>query len=74
MNLEEAFLRDIAEHPAEDAPRLIYADWLEEQDDERCLARARFIRIQIERSELPAEAPRQAAPARSRGPAAGTIR
>jgi uncharacterized protein (TIGR02996 family) len=58
MNLEEAFLHDIAAHPADDAPRLIYADWLEEQGDEARLARARFIRIQIERSQLPVDAPR----------------
>src|SRR4051794_19320978 len=35
MNLEDAFLRDIAEHPDEDAPRLAYADWLQERGDPR---------------------------------------
>ena len=29
---EEAFIRMIVENPADDAPRLIYADWLEERE------------------------------------------
>ena len=29
MTLTVAFLEDILEHPEDDAPRLIYADWLE---------------------------------------------
>jgi uncharacterized protein (TIGR02996 family) len=43
----DAFLRDIREHPDDDAVRLIYADWLEEHarsDADR--ARAEFIRVQ----------------------------
>jgi uncharacterized protein (TIGR02996 family) len=36
-----AFLRDIVEHPDDDAPRLIYADWLEERGEAE---RASFIR------------------------------
>lgn len=46
MVTHEAFLSDIGSRPDEDAPRLIYADWLEEygaQPD-----RAEFIRVQIE--------------------------
>ena len=35
MNTEEAFERDILDHPFDDARRLIYADWLEERGDER---------------------------------------
>lgn len=30
MTHEDAFLADILEHPEEDAPRLIFADWLED--------------------------------------------
>src|SRR4029434_9416690 len=29
----EAFIREIVTHPDDDAPRLIYADWLEERGD-----------------------------------------
>jgi uncharacterized protein (TIGR02996 family) len=43
--LEDAFLADIAEHPDDDAPRLIYADWLDEHGEP---AQAAFIRAQIE--------------------------
>ena len=35
MTRDEAFLADILEHPDDDAPRLVYADWLEEQEDPR---------------------------------------
>src|SRR5262249_7408006 len=31
MALEDAFLADILEHPDDDTPRLVYADWLDEQ-------------------------------------------
>jgi uncharacterized protein (TIGR02996 family) len=41
----DAFLRTIAETPADDGPRLVYADWLEEQGESD---RAEFIRLQIE--------------------------
>jgi uncharacterized protein (TIGR02996 family) len=45
----KGFLQHIAADP-DDAPRLIYADWLEEHGDEE---RAEFIRVQIERASLP---------------------
>src|SRR5436189_1203112 len=44
---EAGFLADIIAHPADNAPRLIYADWLEEHGDEAGRARAEFIREQI---------------------------
>jgi uncharacterized protein (TIGR02996 family) len=43
-DLRRAFLEDIVEHPDEDTPRLIFADWLEEQGEE---AWAQLIRQQI---------------------------
>jgi len=43
MTHADAFLQDILAHPDDDAPRLIFADWLEEQGDS---ARAEFIRVQ----------------------------
>jgi uncharacterized protein (TIGR02996 family) len=41
---DEAFLRAIAAAPADDLPRLVYADWLEERDDPR----AAFLRAEVE--------------------------
>jgi uncharacterized protein (TIGR02996 family) len=52
-----AFLRDIKEHPEDDTPRLILADWLEEHGDEADVARAEFIRLQCRAARLPADAP-----------------
>ena len=48
MQLEDAFLQDICGRPDDDAPRLIYADWLEEQGGAADLARAELIRVQCE--------------------------
>src|SRR5262249_7676147 len=45
MSLDKAFLADVAEHPDDDAPRLVYADWLEDNGDPD---RAEFIRVQVE--------------------------
>jgi uncharacterized protein (TIGR02996 family) len=42
---DEAFYRAVLADPESDAPRLAYADWLEEQGD---LDRAEFIRTQLE--------------------------
>jgi uncharacterized protein (TIGR02996 family) len=41
----DAFLQAIADDPDDDAPRLIFADWLQEQD-EASRRRAEFIRVQ----------------------------
>ena len=49
----EPFLATILDAPYEDAPRLVYADWLEEQGDPR----AEFIRAQCERLRLPPDDP-----------------
>jgi uncharacterized protein (TIGR02996 family) len=49
----EGFLQDILTHPDDEAPRLIYADWLEEQGGEAGRDRAAFIRLQCERARLP---------------------
>lgn len=45
--LEDAFLATIREHPDDDAPRLIFADWLEDHGDPD---RATFIRLQVDRA------------------------
>lgn len=45
MTNEAAFIQTIREHPDDDGPRLVYADWLEEHG--QC-EKAEFIRVQIE--------------------------
>ena len=57
MSLEGAFLADIIAHPADDAPRLVYADWLEEHGDEKDQDRAAFIRAGCQVAGLPPESP-----------------
>jgi uncharacterized protein (TIGR02996 family) len=47
---EEAFLEAILERPDDDAPRLIFADWLEDNGDPD---RAEFIRVRIEVARRP---------------------
>src|SRR5579884_2831930 len=44
MTHADAFLEDILANPDDDGPRLIYADWLEENGQPE---RAEFIRVQI---------------------------
>ena len=53
MNEESAILAAIAAHPAEDTPRLAYADWLDDHagdsaDPSAARLRAEFIRVQCE--------------------------
>jgi uncharacterized protein (TIGR02996 family) len=47
-DLAEALFQAILAEPEEDTPRLVYADWLEEQGGPQEQARAEFIRVQIE--------------------------
>jgi uncharacterized protein (TIGR02996 family) len=49
----QLFLRDIAANPDDDAPRLVYADWLEEHGAPAERARGEFIRMQCRLSRLP---------------------
>jgi uncharacterized protein (TIGR02996 family) len=56
MTHDEAFLQDVLARPGDDAPRLIYADWLEDHGQE---ARAEFIRVQCELAKLPRKGPRR---------------
>ena len=46
----ERLLEDVLEHPQDDAPRITYADWL----DERCEPLGEFIRVQCRLARLPA--------------------
>jgi uncharacterized protein (TIGR02996 family) len=54
MSEREAFLRAICESPDDDAPRLIYADWLEERGDPL----SEFIRVECAMVGLAREDPR----------------
>jgi uncharacterized protein (TIGR02996 family) len=56
MSADGPFLRAIAAEPAEDAPRVVFADWLEERGQAR---RAEFIRVQCELSRTFADAGRR---------------
>jgi uncharacterized protein (TIGR02996 family) len=56
MFLAEAFLSDIADNPADDTPRLIYADWLADQGEPE---RGELIRVQCRRARLPVDDPEQ---------------
>ncbi|MCI0702716.1 MAG: TIGR02996 domain-containing protein [Planctomycetia bacterium] len=47
MNDEEAFLRAICDQPDEDTPRLVFADWLDEQGGSVNAAWAELIRVQV---------------------------
>jgi uncharacterized protein (TIGR02996 family) len=55
------FLRAIAAEPDADAPRLVFADWLEEHGEAE---RAELIRLQVERARLEEGDARQAPLAR----------
>jgi uncharacterized protein (TIGR02996 family) len=57
----DAFLDAILQDPEDDAPRLIYADWLEETGDAAEVARAEFIRLQCELAPMAADDPRRPA-------------
>ncbi len=57
MNEREALLRSVCENSDEDTPRLVFADWLQENGEE---ARAEFIRAQVEAARLPTDNDRRA--------------
>jgi uncharacterized protein (TIGR02996 family) len=48
LRQEDAFLRVIREQPDDDTIRLIYADWLMDQDDKERRQRGEFVRLQVE--------------------------
>jgi uncharacterized protein (TIGR02996 family) len=54
--MHDVFLRQVIAEPDDDAPRLVYADWLEEHGGDP--ARAEFIRAEIEMAKLPDDHPR----------------
>jgi uncharacterized protein (TIGR02996 family) len=61
MSDESALLAAIDAHPLDDAPRLVYADWLDEEGGKANEARAEFIRVQCALDLLPGADPRYSA-------------
>ena len=55
--VEEGLLLEIRENLADDIPRSIYADWLEDQGDEVSLMRSELIRVQCRLARLTADDP-----------------
>jgi uncharacterized protein (TIGR02996 family) len=56
---EVSLLRTACEKPDDDAPRLVYADWLDDTGDDHRVARAEFIRVQIRLEQLAGDDPRR---------------
>src|SRR5262249_12087734 len=52
MPTHEGFWETIRDDPDDDAPRLVYADWLEEQGDADNLANAELLRVQCRLARL----------------------
>lgn len=59
MDERRALMTAIVANPDDDAPRLVFADWLQEHGDTHDQARAEFIRLQIEVAKLPEKDPRR---------------
>jgi|GEM_PF-2485800 len=53
MHDEAGFLSAIRQTPADDVTRLVFADWLDEQDDPGCKLKAEFIRLELRMAETP---------------------
>lgn len=59
MNIEDAFIQAILSDPSATAPRLIYADWLEERGDPSSICRAEYLRVECELDALPKRDPKR---------------
>ena len=57
MHEEAGFLSTISQTPADDTARLVYADWLDEQDDPTCQPKADFIRLETRMATAPGHEP-----------------
>jgi uncharacterized protein (TIGR02996 family) len=61
MTPEDVFLHDIATNPEDAAPRLVFADWLDERGGQGDADRAEFIRLQCRLADLPWDDPERPA-------------
>lgn len=59
MDEREALIAEIRANPGDDAPRLVAADWFEEEGTPADTGRAEFIRTQVERARLAVNDPAQ---------------
>lgn len=57
MHDEAGFLAAIREAPADDTARLVFADWLDERDDELSKAKSAFIRLELQLLQSPESSP-----------------
>ncbi len=55
---DRAFIRAILSMPGDVAPRLVYADWLDEQDTEESRRAAEFLRLLVQLTQTPTNSPR----------------
>jgi uncharacterized protein (TIGR02996 family) len=53
MHDEDGFLSAIRQTPADDTARLVFADWLDEQDDPTAKTKADFIRLELRMASAP---------------------
>jgi uncharacterized protein (TIGR02996 family) len=53
MHSDAAFLSKLLELPGDDDTRLVYADWLDDQDDPVSSAQAEFLRVTVELARQP---------------------
>ena len=58
MTEREALIHAVCTNPDDDTPRLVFADWLDENGDAGDRLRARFIRVQCEMARSEEQAPR----------------
>jgi uncharacterized protein (TIGR02996 family) len=70
MSDEHAFLNAILANPKDDAPRLVYADWLDERGDDLASQKADFLRLTCRLLNVPAGPRRSLLSAQTRGKAA----
>src|SRR6516165_3522594 len=46
--MQDAFLRSLLDSPRDDASRLVYADWLEDQDTPLATLQAEYLRLTVQ--------------------------
>jgi uncharacterized protein (TIGR02996 family) len=57
--MHDAFLRSLLDSPRDDASRLVYADWLEEQDTPTALLQAEYLRLTVQLGTVTKRRPRK---------------
>lgn len=52
MHTDDEFLQKLLDNPADDTARLVYADWLDEQDDPTAKLKSQFLRLTVQLAGL----------------------